>query len=116
MQIILTNCVPLMASDNLEHSLNAGKVFSFLCCILLSSPMTSPYRVVILFFEDEETVRKQVEMINSNLNMGVAVEKIVSDVDIRSSFQNSMTDVFSKVQYRCFTLVPIFLLSIRVMF
>lgn len=47
--------------------------------------------------ENKELVQKQVDMINKQLNMGVSVENIVSDVDISSSLQNSSREIKNKV-------------------
>lgn len=44
-------------------------------------------------------MQKQVDMINKQLNMGVSIENIVSDVDISSSLQNSSVEVKNKVSW-----------------
>lgn len=87
-----------MASDNLEYSLQNGQ-FRRNYELLLSEIFVHFSKFFpCLDSDDKELVRKQVDMINKQLNMGVSIDNIVSDIDISSALQNSSVDVPNKVR------------------
>ncbi len=74
----------LFISENKEPNSFVFGVKNFLFCVNAD-------------VEDEELVQKQVEFINSELNMGVNVENIISDADVAASLQNASAESTEKV-------------------